>query len=48
MTEEIDVIASKRRVTVRISSQHTGEVQFREQILWRAHETVGGLLFFDR
>ena len=40
MEEEVDVIASERRVTVRVSSQHTGEVQFKEQMLWRGHETV--------
>jgi hypothetical protein len=48
MVEEIDVIASERRVTARVSSQHTCEVQFREQMLWRVYETVGSLLFFDR
>jgi hypothetical protein len=48
MAEEIDVITSERRVTARVSSQHTGEVQFREQMLWRVHETIGSLLFFDR
>ena len=48
MVEEVDVIAKERRVTVRVSSQHTGEVQFREEMLWRMHETAGSLLFFDR
>jgi len=47
MVEEVDVSPSERRVTARVSSQHTGELQFREQMLWRAHETVGSLLFFD-
>ena len=48
MAEEVDAITMEQRVTVRVSSQHTGEVQFGEEILWREHKTVGSLLFSDR
>jgi hypothetical protein len=48
MAEEIDVIASERRVTARVSSQHTGEIQYREHMLWSLHEIAGSLLLFDR